>query len=211
MRLPLETLRQLLACPSLEVHVDESWRSSVAPAAAQAARHALRQALVAALKTSGTRLAPSNEASLLDLSTLPSTEDLSVSISHCPELGGFSWVKKPWTIGFDIEVIARVSKAAAARMSKPDEIAQAPSPWQLWVAKEAAFKAFRGPQQPAALSGIETSQWRSHSAQSETPKFWTFSAKCLNPKQDAPSHTPGHGVVCESSGQGFGIFILPLN
>jgi phosphopantetheinyl transferase len=92
------------------------------------------------------------------------------SISHTQDLGGFACIKTDGkAIGFDIELIARVSDEVAKRVcTDPTELSAAPSPAHLWVAKEAAFKALKGKSQPLVLSQIVLTNWRKQDSQIET-------------------------------------------
>lgn len=60
------------------------------------------------------------------------------SISHCPLMGGFS--TSHVIHGLDMEDPERVTLSAAARIASKVDMANAPSPEALWVAKESSFK-----------------------------------------------------------------------
>jgi hypothetical protein len=85
------------------------------------------------------------------------------SIAHCNVLGGFASKKKysPGHIGFDIEEVKRIEMPLAKRICKTSlEFENAPSPSYLWVAKEATYKALRGPEQPQTISELSLYNWR---------------------------------------------------
>lgn len=102
------------------------------------------------------------------------TQGVPISVSHTDELGGFVWInlKEPMPglqIGLDIENSTRVHEVVAKRICKSEaEFKAAPSPSSLWVAKEAAFKALRGPKQPQVLSEVEITEWTTVDSQIET-------------------------------------------
>lgn len=80
-------------------------------------------------------------------------------------LGGYVGLTKDHPIdlqiGFDIEEIERVSKAAAARVANPKDhgIGDA-TPALFWSAREAAFKAYMGDSQPQVMSQIALTEWQ---------------------------------------------------
>lgn len=115
-----------------------------------------------------------NLSHLHNLEELPSLPDWSVSISHCPVLGGFAATRREkGQIGFDLESNRRVSEQIIKYvMFTPEELARAPGPGLLWVAKEATFKSLLGPDQPTVLSQIEVNGW-----QKLAPEIWQFSAQ----------------------------------
>jgi 4'-phosphopantetheinyl transferase len=118
------------------------------------------------------------------------------SISHTQGLGGFAAIlgAENRKIGFDIEVIARVTPQIAGRVrTTADELSLAPSPAHLWVAKEAAFKALKGPQQPKLISEIHIVDWQKTKSQ-----FETFRVTGLNSR----------GAVFIQSSFAFGVFIF---
>jgi hypothetical protein len=74
------------------------------------------------------------------------------SVSHCPGMGVIA--TSQFSVGIDIEVSARVTKAIAQRIQAAEgELDQTVPPHLFWVAKESAFKAFR-PLGPELLSQI---------------------------------------------------------
>jgi hypothetical protein len=98
------------------------------------------------------------------------------SISHCRNLGGFAFTKyeshQMVQLGLDIEEDSRVSEAVIKRVCKSEaEVIRAPSYVSLWTAKEAAFKALKGSQQPKVISEIEIDQWRVLDSHYETASF----------------------------------------
>lgn len=114
-----------------------------------------------------------NPNDLSDLSRTPKVPGIAISVSHCPDQGGFILVKNPFlSVGFDIEMQRRFSPPLEGRVSSPAEVAAAPFMGALWVAKEATFKALMGPLQPGLVSEIEIHSWIQ-----ERPVIWRFSAK----------------------------------
>lgn len=99
-------------------------------------------------------------AQLNDLTWLPVASDGSVSISHCEQLGGFAYSK--FKIGFDVEVISRVSARILKRTAGEDEIEACPVPEFLWVAKEAGFKALSDADPGLVISDLVCFDWHSH-------------------------------------------------
>jgi phosphopantetheinyl transferase (holo-ACP synthase) len=109
----------------------------------------------------------------LDQRTRLSGKALTSSISHCKSLGGYALSvlgpSRNWQMGFDIEEDARVSREVARRISISEkEYLAAPSPASLWTAKEAAYKALKGPHQPAVIAELEIENWRQIDSQFET-------------------------------------------
>ncbi len=100
--------------------------------------------------------------------------DLAYSVSHSNILGGAAFAADEGQIGFDLEETARVLPAVALRISDDQQLRAAPTPAALFVAKEAAFKALRGPRQPKVLSEVEILEWYLHSF---SIPLYTFSAR----------------------------------
>lgn len=92
------------------------------------------------------------------------------SISHTDGLGGYILTQNPNTkVGFDIEVIDRVRPELARRICNTEEEFQlARNPASLWAAKEASFKALKGPYQPVVVTEISIGSWEIPSSQYET-------------------------------------------
>ena len=67
-----------------------------------------------------------------------------VSLSHSVSMGGFvigSLAYPPlFSVGFDLEQAGRAKVKTVLRISKQEELSQAPSPSFLWSAKEAVYK-----------------------------------------------------------------------
>jgi 4'-phosphopantetheinyl transferase len=98
------------------------------------------------------------------------------SISHCPGAGGFAFTiygsNQFVQIGFDIEERDRVTEPIARRICRTDlEFQKAPSPSSLWSAKEACFKALKGPNQPQIISALEIEEWKAEDSQFETARL----------------------------------------
>ncbi|MFN7727651.1 MAG: hypothetical protein ACK5P7_00680 [Bdellovibrio sp.] len=103
----------------------------------------------------------------LDLSERAYGKDgfTDTSVSHAKGLGGYAMIYYPkgeaTTVGFDLEIKGRVKPEVAARVCEdPAEFAAAPTYAALWCAKEAGFKALRGPDQPPVLSGVVVHSWK---------------------------------------------------
>jgi len=143
-----------LGLTTLEFHASPHWGSNTADH-----RELLREALETRIKELGCVLTQKNPypvSAPADLSTASAeiARSISISISHAKSVGGFALLSShEGSIGFDIEDIGRVTDAVAKRISAPGE--QKPESLEsdlFWAAKEAAFKALRGPRQPAVLS-----------------------------------------------------------
>ena len=131
-------------------------------------------------------------------------KDFEYSISHTQGLGGFAILHPARKIGFDLEPMNRVTAKVATRIAfAPDEASQAPSPGHLWVAKEAAFKALRGPKQPQVLSALKVSGWQRPSKNSKST-FETFHLETPNISPDNDSI----GVTFVWKGFIFGLFMV---
>ena len=148
----IEQLRKILKLPNLEIFLRSTWGS-------QNSNH--RQEIHGFLKE---KMAAPHEL----LSTC--------SISHCSGLGGFVFSTYDSNhvvqLGFDIEENSRVTDEIARRVCKSsDEFSKAPSAASLWTAKEAAFKALKGPEQPAVVSDIELDGWQTLNSHIETVRI----------------------------------------
>lgn len=131
--------------PRVSCHVASEFGSN-----ANDHRHAIRSSLQQSLSS----VAKENLDSLVDLKKVPRLKTYAISISHCPSLGGFVYAEKytpQLAIGFDIELISRVTFPIAARVL-PHEVErelkavilqkETSLPAQVWAAKEAAIKCF---------------------------------------------------------------------
>ncbi len=76
---------------------------------------------------------------LYDLNQRPAAFQGFISISHCKNIGGFSY--STLAHGFDVEEIKRIADPIIIRTSSEQERLEAPHIKLLWVAKEAAYKA----------------------------------------------------------------------
>lgn len=139
--LELSWVRHELDDPTLEIFLQENWGSY---------EKNYRQHLHTDLKLRGTFV--------------------DSSISHTEGLGGYILTQKLNSkIGMDIEVVERVRPEIAKRIcAEASEFANAPSPASLWAAKEASFKALKGPKQPQVVAEIVINHWQNHSSQYET-------------------------------------------
>lgn len=99
---------------------------------------------------------------------------LAYSVSHSKSFGGAAFVDSAFgPIGFDIEETSRVTEAVALRVSDEHQLRIAPTAAAIFVAKEAAFKALRGPRQPKILSEVEIINWEVHPF---SPPIYSFKA-----------------------------------
>jgi 4'-phosphopantetheinyl transferase len=153
-------LQKLLQEPRLQLNLNPTWGSDLGPQHRKSIREALSQNL--------------RNPDFLNLDTRPQSPGFSISISHAPTIGGYAAVPKPLQIGLDVELTERVSPRTIGRMSDPTELAQAPHPSVLWVAKEAVFKALDGPGQPKTLRQLTLGDWLPQEHHQST---WTFHAR----------------------------------
>lgn len=154
----LQSLRDLAACPALQVVSSPDWGSDQ-----PGNRLLIRQYLKNYLQN---RLTLPEHDQLMDLEWIPSFPHTYISISHTKDMGLIATAPVP--VGIDIESIARVQARAVARVSNPEEVTAAPTPAHLWAAKEAAFKALYSFDQPSVVSQITIGDWRKIDSQTET-------------------------------------------
>lgn len=138
--LPIEKLREILNCPSLTIHMQESWGSAN----------------------------PEHRSLIRDFisKNIPHNKQTHHSISHCRESGIIVVADK--NIGVDIEESARVKENIIRRMSTEQEVAAAPDFACLWAAKEASFKGLMNYKQPMVVSRLEIGTWLQIDPQIET-------------------------------------------
>ena len=189
-----------LGLPSLHLEIRPEWASSHTNS-----RQAIRRKLKAL-----------TGIDFSELGRLPKSERFSISISHCPTVGGFALSEEiNFTLGLDLEVPERVRRETVARVSIDAELAAAPTPAHLWVAKEAAFKSLRGPHQPTTMSGLEirASRQGPHNAQTKGSaetlgnlRPWGYEVLLGNGHKLA-----GKGLVFEVSGVLAAIFAIPTS
>lgn len=144
-------------------------------------RSLIRHEILTLCKKATPFLDQATENIVLDLQSPPTHLPIQVSISHCPEIGGFAWSKNlQRQIGLDVEINQNVIDAVVKRVSRPNEWRIAPSAPALWTAKEASFKALFKKAQPTVLSEINILDWRPIG-----PRTWEF--KVQNPiLKDSP-------------------------
>lgn len=133
---------------------------------------------------------------LTNLST--SENQISLSISHCHQMGGFVITHDPFRgIGFDIEEKGRIQKKTIHRIQNAtDSSLNCPHFSYFWVAKEASFKSLSStPLPPLMLSELSILEWKKE----ESP-YVSFRAIHL-------SHTI-LGIVWEENSLLFSIAIL---
>lgn len=150
----LAILRGLLT-PSLELHLSSEWSSN-----SPDHRKLLRAFIADHLCLQGEA-----RKEVCDLTYPPQTADKKISLAHSLHIGvvGFADV----AIGVDIEQTSRVTEKIVERISSKEEMKAAPSVADLWVAKEAAFKALYNYEQPQIMSQVEIGAWQKHSSQIE--------------------------------------------
>lgn len=102
-------------------------------------------------------LAPS-DLGILDLDRRPQLSEWSISISHCPTVGGWAALPRPSRVGVDMEEISRIKLPIIERISLTTEISAAPHPEFLWCAKEAFFKALDS-EQPSVMTELQIGGW----------------------------------------------------
>ena len=84
----------------------------------------------------------------------------TISISHCPFMGGFVFsFNTQFSLGFDIEIADRVNGKIINRIAQTEEIKQAPDKALLWTAKEASFKCLGVDKGPLVLNHCFISDW----------------------------------------------------
>ena len=121
----------------------------------------------------------------------------SHSISHCPDIGGFAHTNDSGVqIGFDIELNARLEPRLAERVSHPQESYQeASSPAIFWCAKEASYKALRGPLQPKVISEIRLGNWTKWSSQIETFQILSIESRLKTVGLGAAARIKDHSIA----------------
>lgn len=159
-----ELLREILSVEDLDLVLSTDWASSKV-----GHRERIRRALLADISLR-LNLDEEQKKHVLDLSITPKVTEYSVSISHCRQMGGYVRASDRTSLGFDIEVIDRVSELAAKKMRFDDsEWNEAPSASSFWVAKEAAFKSlFSISRQPVVPSQVKVGQWKRWNEMIET-------------------------------------------
>ncbi len=118
-------------------------------------------------------------AQLSDLNIIPKASQGFFSISHCHSWGGFSYSQLPH--GFDVEVIGRISTPVLNRTSGESERSAAPDIKFLWVAKEAAYKAFANEKSKLLMTDLICEKWKSH-PETQVHSFRITSEKTLDTK-----------------------------
>ena len=132
-------------------HLSDQWGSEI-----DNHRVAIRSAVGKALLQEGSTRAAVNERdleSLANLREIPRLKSHALSISHCPDLGGFILVPNLLnSVGFDIEISSRIKIPIAARVlphakeailrDRLADASAAPLATSIWAAKESAIKCF---------------------------------------------------------------------
>lgn len=178
----IDFLRERLGCPDLNFHIDPDWGSDNRDGRAR-----LRAAI-------------SHDAQFdaSDLNTPPESASFAISISHTLGLGGYVIAPRPFAVGLDIEIFARIREPIVRRVSSRAEIESAPDLAFLWTAKEAVFKSLLGPDQPRVLSVITIDGWQkvSHSVGLESKIKSAFEFRSRG----------GQGVVFRDEKFAFAVF-----
>lgn len=157
----------------------------------------LRKTVAVALQDNGHSAPPL----LQDLLSLPTHDQLALSLSHCSDYSAFGWCDKPKRLGLDIESLLRLKKETVARVSTQDELLIAPRYELLWGCKEAVFKALSP--QVNVLSFVDIFDWKSLRDET-TQDAWQFSARLAK----SQSALAGHGEVRLILGHVFAFFML---
>lgn len=113
---------------------------------------------------------------VLDLKSLPTFQNLHVSISHCPDSGLFVVSHVP--VGIDLEITSRVKPELVQRICHDSELKMTSQYQSLWSAKESLFKAHRNLK---IISETQILCWKSSQngiSQFEDLQFkgWVFSS-----------------------------------
>lgn len=154
------------------------------------------------LKKVMTSLSPSEMQldQIEDLNILPTTTSASISISHCPQLGGFAISERQQHIGIDIEVRARIGSSHIQRISTEEEIQAAPELSFLWGAKEAGFKALSdNVLAPKVLRQLHIVNWNRYHE-----NLFGFSVRLSNFDQISP----GRGALTVKNNLIFSFFMF---
>lgn len=148
----IESIKSKVSATDLSFHLSPEFSSAVAD---------YRQKIRNHLATNFSfRFNRQQLANLSDLTKLPEASEGYFSISHCPVMGGFTYSNLKH--GFDMESVDRISKPLIQRMCYEDEVAAAPNPKFLWVAKEAALKALSTGSNNLIITDFHTEGWKSH-------------------------------------------------
>ncbi len=194
------TFRKILKTPTLELCLAPEWGSNH-----KDSRILLRKAMVVELGKmydKYNQFSSSDREILLCLESVPQPHGASVSISHTLSLGGFALARaQEPALGFDIELASRLRPTSVERVSDSGELEKAPGISHIWVAKEAAFKSMRGSKQPAVISMVKTSAWRSVM----TPE--NFSLWTCEIDENSISSGSTRGLTVELSGIALSIFV----
>lgn len=151
----LQTLRDHLGMPKLELILREEW-SSEAPDY----RRTIRENLLSDLQKF-VFVSDSQREVMLDLMQIPQHPLAGISISHNRKCGGYALNPESGNLGMDVEVVARVKSGVVARASETEELTNAPSPAALWTAKEAALKSFNGVTgAPEIIADVHIGNWQ---------------------------------------------------
>lgn len=149
-------IRLKLIDPSATLIRDESWASN-----SEHHRRSLREHLYNTLMEMNAPGLKYQE--IMALNIPPTHSHYRISISHCPDFGGYLLSSKALSVGLDLELADRVTAAAAERTSSAEAIAKAPSPAHHWAAQEASFKALSPLLSVKLQSQIHVSNWENAS------------------------------------------------
>lgn len=119
-------------------------------------RTKLRKALSLEIKKENPQ---TDESSLLDLKTLPTTPGFNVNLSHCRKACLLGYCSDQYIIGLDIECVERINPKIIKRFTHEQERQICPEIKMLFPAKEAAWKALNHKANIPTISHIETTNW----------------------------------------------------
>lgn len=151
-------------------HLNQHWPNLIGEAKPEwgaynpESRQQIRQSMLEQLPG----LSAGERKALLDLDSVPSLENLSVSISHTRDIGGWLAVPRPLQVGWDVEQKGRIKMSIIERVCEPNELTEVVDPVYLWSAKEAFFKALED-FQPVAITQLSISDWKNLSS-----GLWSF-------------------------------------
>ena len=138
---------------------------------------------------------------ILKPGTLPYHPLASISISHCPSMGGFIFsFNTNIAIGFDIELTHRVQKSTLQRVSETEEILKTPHLPLLWAGKEAVAKCLWTQKKPLVLSDCLISKWQAlppggENTETKGAQAYIFEAQIKNTDFSDQAKTPSPAIL----------------
>ncbi len=164
----IEVIRSEIKDPTFDIKLNPAWGSDHLNYRIQIREH------LATVDSS--YFSRQQQIQLYDLNLRPQPAQGFISISHCKNMGGFSYSRLPH--GFDVEEIKRISETIITRTTTEQERSQAPHPKLLWVAKEAAYKALSDTQ-PLIITDLVCTAWNSVSEL----RVWSYKINSVKPVQ----------------------------